>query len=130
MSAVVMLAIGIAASTGLFAVIDAMVLRPFPYVGAERIARVRLLPSSGLPQAAAVTADEFIMLRQASTLDGAYIKDNFTKALTGTEFPESVWTESTTRATRFHCSASSLSSVACSRKRRPRLARSRGLWRC
>ena len=93
MSAVLMLAIGIAASTGLFAVIDAVVLRPFPYVGAERIARVRLLPSSGLPQAAAVTADEFIMLRQASTLDGAYIKDNFTKALTGTEFPESVWTE-------------------------------------
>ena len=70
-----------------------MVLRPFPYVGAERIARVQLLPSSGLPQAAAVTADEFLMLRQASSLDGAYIKDSFTKTLAGTEFPESVWTE-------------------------------------
>jgi MacB-like protein len=92
-SAVLMLAIGIAASTGLFSVIDAVVLRPFSYVGAERIARVQLLPSSGLPQAAAVTADEFLMLRQASTLDGAYIKDSFTKTLAGTEFPESVWTE-------------------------------------
>src|SRR5262245_44386501 len=33
MSAVLMLAIGIAASTGLFAVIDALVLHPLPYVG-------------------------------------------------------------------------------------------------
>jgi hypothetical protein len=92
-SAVLMLAVGIAASTGLFAVVDAVVLRPFPYVGAERIARVQLLPSSGLPQAAALTADEFIMLRQASTLDGAYIDESFIKTLAGIEFPESVWTE-------------------------------------
>ena len=92
-SAVLMLAVGIAASTGLFAVVDAVVLRPFPYAGADRIARVRLLPPSGLPQAAAVTAGEFRLLQQASTLDGAYIKDSFTQTLTGAEFPESVWTE-------------------------------------
>lgn len=88
-----MLAIGIAASTGLFAVIDAVVLHPLPYQGAERIAGVQLLPSSGIPQAAAVTADEFTVLRHASTLDGAYIDDSFTKTLAGVEFPESVWAE-------------------------------------
>jgi hypothetical protein len=43
-SAVLILAIGIAASTGLFAVIDAVVLHPLPYAGADRIVRVRLVP--------------------------------------------------------------------------------------
>ena len=39
-SAIAILAIGIAASTGLFAVLDAMVLHPFPYTGADRLARI------------------------------------------------------------------------------------------
>lgn len=89
-SAVLMLAVGIAASTGLFAVVDALVLRPFPYAGAERIARVRVLQSSGQPRPASLTADEFITLRHASTIDDAYIVDGFTMTITGTEFPESV----------------------------------------
>src|ERR1051325_52894 len=88
-SAVLILAIGIAASTGLFAVIDAVVLHPLPFAGAERIARVRLLPASGPPRPAMVTADEFLALRHASTLDGAYIRDSFTKTLAGTPFPAS-----------------------------------------
>ena len=92
-SAVLILAIGIAASTGLFAVIDALVLHPLPYVGAERIASVQLLQSAGSPRPAAVTAEEFIVLQHASTLEGVYIKDGFTKTLAGTQFPESVWTE-------------------------------------
>jgi len=89
-SAVLMLAVGIAASTGLFAVVDALVLHPFPYVGAERIARVRVLPPSGRPRPASLTADEFKTLRHASTIDDAYIVDGFTMTITGAEFPESV----------------------------------------
>ena len=92
-SAVLILAVGIAASTGLFAVVDAIVLHPLPYTGAERIARVRLLPPSGEPRPAVVTADEFRTLRGAATLDSVYIRDSFTKTLGGTSFPESVWTE-------------------------------------
>src|SRR5262245_33286419 len=92
-SAVVMLAIGIAASTGLFAVIDAVVLHPLPFAGAERIARVRLLPASGPQRPSMVTADEFLALRRASTLDGVFIMDGFTKTLAGTPFPESLWIE-------------------------------------
>jgi len=93
-SAMLILALGIAASTGFFAVIDAVVLHPLPYAGADRIARVRLVTPSGQPRAAMVSADEFRALRTASTLDGAYIRDSFTKTLGGTSFPESVWTES------------------------------------
>ena len=51
-SAILILSLGIAASTGLFAVIDAVVLDPLPYDGADRIARVRLVTPSGQPQAA------------------------------------------------------------------------------
>jgi predicted permease len=93
LSAILILSVGIAASTGLFAVVDAVVLHPLPYTGADRVVRVRLLPSSGPARPAMVNADEFLALQRASTLDGAYIKDSFTKTLGGTSFPESVWTE-------------------------------------
>jgi len=97
-SAMLILALGIAASTGLFAVIDAVVLHPLPYFGADRIARVRLVTPSGQPQEAIVSADQFRALRTASTLttsslDGVYIHGIFTRTLGGTSFPESVWIE-------------------------------------
>ena len=92
-SAILILAIGIAASTGLFAVIDALVLHPLPYAGADRIVRVRLVPSSGRSRPAMVNADEFRAVERAATVDGAYIRESFTKTLAGTSFPESVWTE-------------------------------------
>lgn len=92
-AAIVILMTGIAASTGLFAVVDALVLHPLPYAGADRIARVRLQPAAGPPRPAPVNAAEFLALQRASTLDGAYIRDSFTKTLSGTSFPESVWTE-------------------------------------
>jgi putative ABC transport system permease protein len=92
-SAMLILALGIAASTGLFAVIDAVVLHPLPYAGADRIAGIRLVTSSGRPRPAIVNADEFRALRTASTLDDAYIHGSFTKTLLGTSFPESVWIE-------------------------------------
>jgi predicted permease len=95
-SAIAILAIGIAASTGLFAVVDAVVLHPLPYAGADRLARVQLLPPSGPVRPASVTADEFRALRQATTLDDAYIRESFTNTLSGSTFPESVWTESYT----------------------------------
>jgi predicted permease len=92
-AAIVMLMTGIAASTGLFAVVDALVLHPLPYAGADRIARVRLQPAAGPSRPAPVNAAEFLALQRASTLDGAYIIDSFTRTLSGTSFPESVWTE-------------------------------------
>ena len=95
-SAITILAIGIAASTGLFAVVDAVVLHPLPYAGADRLARVQLLPPSGPVRQASVTADEFRALRQTPTLDAAYLRESFTKTLGGSAFPESVWTESYT----------------------------------
>src|SRR5262245_55674333 len=95
-SAIALLTIGIAASTGFFAVVDAVVLHPLPYAGADRLARVQLLPPSGPVRRASVTADEFRALREASTLDDAYIRESFTKTLGGSAFAESVWTESYT----------------------------------
>jgi predicted permease len=90
-SAILILGLGIAASTGLFAVIDALILRPVPYAGADRIFVVRLATPSGRPRPAMVSAVEFRAMRTASTLDGAYIEGGFTKTLDGASFPESVW---------------------------------------
>src|SRR4051812_9031095 len=72
---------------------DAVVLHPVPYAGADRIAGVRLVTSSGPPRLAMVNADELRVLLAASTLDGAYIHGSFTKTLGGSSFPESVWIE-------------------------------------
>ena len=58
-SAVLILAIGIASSTGLFAVVDAVILHPLPYAGADRIARIQLLQPSRQARPASVTAEEF-----------------------------------------------------------------------
>jgi putative ABC transport system permease protein len=92
-SALLILSVGIAASTGLFAVIDAVVIHPVPFAGADRIAIVRLATATARPRPATVTADEFRALRSASALDGAYIEGGFTKTLGGGSVPESVWTE-------------------------------------
>jgi len=45
-SAIVILTVGITASTGLFAVLDVLVLHPLPYADADRLARVQLVSSS------------------------------------------------------------------------------------
>src|SRR5262249_12693856 len=94
-SAVLILTLGIAASTGLFAVIDAVVLNPLPYAGADRIAHVRLVSPSSQPRDAMVNAQQYRELRTTtpSTLDLAYIEGGFTKTLSGASFPESVWME-------------------------------------
>ena len=92
-SAMLILSLGIAASTGLFTVIDAVVLHPLPYAGADRLAHVRLVNPSGETRPAMVSAGEFRALRSASTLDGVYIHGGFTKTLAGTPYPESVWIE-------------------------------------
>src|SRR5690348_2001992 len=91
-SAIAILAVGIASSTGLFAVVDAVVLHPLPYAGADRLARIELLQPSRQPRPASVTTGEFLALRRASTLDDVYVRDSFTKTLAGSAFPESVWT--------------------------------------
>ena len=89
-SAFLILTVGITASTGLFAVLDILVLHPLPYADADRLARVQLVSSSGRPRRAPVTTAEFLALRRASTLDAVYSTDAFTKTLEGGEFPESV----------------------------------------
>jgi predicted permease len=92
-SAMLILALGIAASTALFAVIDALVLHPLPYAGADRIARVRIVPSTGRSRPAVVSAAEFRVLQASSALDGAYIHGSFTRTLGGASVPESVGIE-------------------------------------
>jgi len=92
-STMLILSLGIAASTGLFAVIDSLVLHPLPYTGADRIARVRLVPPTGRPRPAVVDAAEFRVLQTAATLDGVYIHGGFTRTLGGAAVPESVGIE-------------------------------------
>jgi predicted permease len=92
-AAVIILTTGIAASTGLFTLVNALVLNPLPYDGAERLARVRVVPPSGPTRAVELTADELLQLRAATTVEFAYVKADFTATLNGASFPESVWVD-------------------------------------
>src|SRR5689334_8576852 len=70
-TAVVSLAVGIAAATGLFSIVHAALLDPSPFTDSERLVRVGLL-DRGRPRDLAVTGRELVALQQSDVLDGAF----------------------------------------------------------
>ena len=64
--AVVSLAVGIAAATGLFSVVHAALLNPFPFADVDRIVWLGLL-DRGEPGALVVTTRQLVALQQATS---------------------------------------------------------------
>ncbi len=88
--AVVTLALGIGASTAIFSVVNAVLLRPLPYAGADRLARVaeelpgmRRAPGGGRPQSFMI-GDTFEAWRESTeTLEGLAAYSSRSYTLTG-----------------------------------------------
>jgi predicted permease len=88
-TAVLSLAVGIAAATGLFSIVNAALLNPFPFADINRIVSLDL-NDNGKPRGLAVTVRQFAALRQSDALDGAFASNNWPMTLTGRGVPEAV----------------------------------------
>jgi MacB-like periplasmic core domain len=90
--AVVSLAVGIAAATGLFSIVNAALLNPFPFADINRIVRLDML-DKGKPRGLAVTGRQLVALQQSEVLDGAFISNTWDMTLSGRDLPETVRTQ-------------------------------------
>jgi predicted permease len=91
-TAVVSLAIGIAAATGVFSIVNAALLNPFPFAGINRIVRLDMI-DNGKPHGLSVTARQLVALQHSEVLDGAFASNNWEMTLTGRGLPEAVPTQ-------------------------------------
>jgi predicted permease len=89
LTTIVSLAVGIAAATGLFSIVNAALLNPFPFADSNRIVRLDI-NDKGKPRGLSVTVPELVALQQSDVLDGAFASNNWPMTLTGRDVPEAV----------------------------------------
>ena len=90
--AVLSLAVGIAAATGLFSIVNAALLNPFPFADVNRIVWLGLL-DRGEPRALVVTTRQLVALQQSNIFDGAFVSNTWDMTLSGRDLPEMVRTQ-------------------------------------
>jgi predicted permease len=88
-TAVVSLAVGIAAATGLFSIVNAALLNPFPFADINRIVRLDM-NDKGKPRGLSVTARRLVALQHSDVFDGAFAWNTWEMTLTGRGLPEAV----------------------------------------
>jgi predicted permease len=91
--AVLSLAVGIAAATGLFSVVHAALLNPFPFADVDRIVGLDIL-DKGTSQGLVVTGRQLVALQQSEVLDGAVVSNTWDMTLSGRDLPEAVRAQS------------------------------------
>ena len=91
-TAVVSLAVGIAAATGLFSVVNAALLHPFPFTDVDQIVRLDMV-DKGRPRGLSVTTRELVALQGSDVFDGAFAWNAYDMTLAGEDFPETVRTQ-------------------------------------
>jgi predicted permease len=88
-TAVVSLAVGIAAATGVFSIVNAALLNPFPYADINRIVSLDM-NDQGKPRDLLVTARQLVALQHSDVFDGTFAWDTWVTTLTGQGLPEGV----------------------------------------
>src|SRR6266542_4000316 len=92
LTVIVSLAVGIAAATGLFSLVNAALLNPFPFADINRIVRLDMI-DNGKPRGLFVTARQLVALQHSEVLDGAFASNTWEMTLTGQDLPEAVRTQ-------------------------------------
>ena len=88
--AVLSLALGIGATTVVFSVIYAVLINPYPYKGADRMAHVHIFDKTAFVTDLVLSSAQFQQFKNNPALDGAVAVDQWTMAVTGGDLPESV----------------------------------------
>jgi predicted permease len=89
-TAVLSLALGIAATSVVFSVVYGVLINPFPYVGAERMMQVALRDNAGRFRYPGMTGAQLDDLRQARTVESVVGEDGWNLTTTDGDIPEDV----------------------------------------
>jgi len=89
-TAVISLALGIGATTAMFSIVYAILFDPYPYTAPERMIHLRLVDKDGQPRGFGLTASQFQQIRKSPVVESAFLTDNWSLTVTGTDLPEDV----------------------------------------
>src|SRR5437016_2225695 len=76
LTAIVSLAVGIAAATGLFSVVSAALLHPFPFADISRLVTLEMIDKAK-PRGLSVTTRELVALQDSEVFDGAFVWNTY-----------------------------------------------------
>src|SRR5689334_10927783 len=75
-TAIVSLAVGIAAATGLFSIVNAALLNPFPFADIDRIVTLGMI-GKGQPRSLFATTRQLVALQHSEIFDGAFASNTW-----------------------------------------------------
>src|SRR5271169_5227752 len=90
LTAILSLALGIGATVSVFSIIYAVIMNPWPYQGADRIANVALLDKSGDGQGYGLNGPQTRELAKAHSLEYVVAINEWNLTVTGSDVPEDV----------------------------------------
>jgi predicted permease len=90
LTAVLSLALGVGATSAVFSVVYAVLINPFPYVGAERIMQIALKDKAGNYRYPGLTGPQIEQLRQAAAIESVVGEDGWNLTTTDGDLPEDV----------------------------------------
>jgi predicted permease len=90
LTAILSLALGIAATTAVFSVIYAVLIDPFPYPGSDRLVELTVIDQSGNDKYPGFSGPEIQQLRGARTIESVTAEDGWNLTTTDGDIPEDV----------------------------------------
>jgi putative ABC transport system permease protein len=90
LTAILSLALGIAATVAVFSVIYSAVITPWPYVGFDRVSSIRTIDKAGHESGFGLPGPEIRRLREAKSVEDVTASDEWNLVLTGSDVPEDV----------------------------------------
>lgn len=91
-TAVASLAVGIAGATGVFSLVHAALLNPFPFADIDRLVRLDI-NDKGRMRGLSVTAQQLVALQDSDVFDGVFASNTWEMTLTGRDLAEVVRTQ-------------------------------------
>src|SRR5215470_5332477 len=90
LTAVLSLTLGIGATTAVFSVIYAVLMNPYPYVGADRMVQLVVKDKGGNDRWIGLTVSEFQQIRKAKCVESAVLADGWNLTTTDEDLPDDV----------------------------------------